>query len=76
MPHHHMVIPHYMGQTKEKDIGSSSDVLKQKDSSQEDSCYSQSPSENVPLLLPREANQLDAKSIDNKLTGIYSDMSF
>lgn len=75
MPQHHMVIPHYMGRSKETDIESRGNEVKQKDISHEDSFYSQSPSENVPLLLPQEANQLDAKSVDSKLklNGIDSD---
>lgn len=69
LPQHHMVIPHYMGRSKEKDIESSNDDVKHKCCSSEDSFSSQSPSDNVPLLLPREADELDAESVDTNLNG-------
>ncbi|KAI8024040.1 Phospholipase D zeta 1 [Camellia lanceoleosa] len=61
MPHHHMVLPHYMGRSREINVESNTEV-KQKDISRQDSFSSRSPLEDIPLLLPPEA--------DNTLNGL------
>ncbi|KAL1820351.1 hypothetical protein ACET3Z_015220 [Daucus carota] len=67
MPQHHMVLPHYMGQSKKIDIDSQGDEVKHKDISTHESFSF--PSESIPLLLPQEANQVDSGSVDNNLNG-------
>ncbi|XP_028779524.1 phospholipase D zeta 2 [Neltuma alba] len=64
MPHHHMVIPHYMGRSKEIDIdGFKEDDKKEVES--QNSSSSQSPPQDIPLLLPQEAGGEDIKLIGN-----------
>lgn len=55
MPHHHMVIPHYMGKSKEMDIDGKKDEDNRKKIDRQDSFSSQSPMQDIPLLLPQEA---------------------
>ncbi|KAL5565959.1 hypothetical protein UlMin_029123 [Ulmus minor] len=54
MPHHHMVIPHYMGRSKEIKNAEEN----QKDMTRENSFSSLSPLQNIPLLLPQESEGL------------------
>ncbi|CAK8572500.1 unnamed protein product [Lathyrus sativus] len=56
MPHHHMVIPHYMGRSKEIDIDDKKDEDNKKEIDRQDSFSSQSPLQDIPLLLPQEAD--------------------
>lgn len=56
MPHHHMVIPHYMGRSKEIDIDDEKDEDNKKEIDKQDSFSSQSPPQDIPLLLPQEAD--------------------
>lgn len=67
MPHHHMVLPHYMGRSKdvyvEKNTGGN-----QKEFRRTDSFPSLSPLQNIPLLLPREAQAPIANGVDQKST--------
>ncbi|CAN0914132.1 Phospholipase D zeta 2, partial [Linum grandiflorum] len=61
MPHHHMVLPHYLGRSNDIDIDSNHvEDDKQKDLNRQDSfsSLSVSPFEDVPLLLPQEADDL------------------
>lgn len=59
MPHHHMVIPHYMGQSKEIDIDGKKDEENKKEIDRQDSFSSESPmQEDIPLLLPQESGGL------------------
>ncbi|XP_051144137.1 phospholipase D zeta 1-like [Andrographis paniculata] len=56
MPQHHMVLPHYLGRSQDADIeGKLSDFTWEK-ISRKDSCSSQTPPEDIPLLLPHESN--------------------
>ncbi|XP_041017183.1 phospholipase D zeta 1-like isoform X1 [Juglans microcarpa x Juglans regia] len=70
MPHHHMVLPHYMGRSRERDIDKKSDE-NQKGISRQDSFSSQSPLQDIPLLLPQEADGLAASNVDSKLNGLH-----
>lgn len=56
MPHHHMVIPHYMGRSREIDIDDEKDEDNKKKIDRHDSFSSQSPLQDIPLLLPQEAD--------------------
>uniref|UniRef100_A0A5B7BP60 phospholipase D n=1 Tax=Davidia involucrata TaxID=16924 RepID=A0A5B7BP60_DAVIN len=70
MPHHHMVIPHYMGRSREIDIEIGNVEVKPKDIGRQDSFSSWSPLQDIPLLLPQEADGLDASNINNNLNGL------
>lgn len=64
-----MVLPHYMGRSREKDIEpNTATEVKQKDIRRKDSFSSQSPAQDVPLLLPHEASAIESFG-ENKLTG-------
>jgi len=56
MPHHHMVIPHYMGRSREIDIEEKKDEDTRKEIVRQDSFSSESPMQDIPLLLPQEAD--------------------
>ncbi|KAK7356116.1 hypothetical protein VNO80_15382 [Phaseolus coccineus] len=56
IPHHHMVIPHYMGRSREIDIEEKKDEDKRKEIVRQDSFSSESPMQDIPLLLPQEAD--------------------
>ncbi|MED6197985.1 Phospholipase D zeta 1, partial [Stylosanthes scabra] len=56
MPHHHMVLPHYMGKSKDMDIDGKKDDG-EKDLESKDS-FSESPVQDIPLLLPQESGGL------------------
>lgn len=57
MPHHHMVIPHYMG-SREMKIESKEGEENDENISRQNSFSSRSPLENIPLLLPQESGAL------------------
>lgn len=67
LPQHHMVIPHYMGKSTEIEIGNkyiNDTEIKRNDS------FSSSY-QDVPLLMPQEANGLEAvKIIEPKINGL------
>lgn len=71
MPQHHMVIPHYLGRSREIQIASRNidnhRVLKR-----EDSFSSSSQDQDIPLLLPQESDGLDTHEGDQKLNGVIS----
>ncbi|XP_061363302.1 phospholipase D zeta 1-like isoform X2 [Gastrolobium bilobum] len=70
MPHHHMVIPHYLGRRKEIDIDGKKDEDKNKEIDMQDSFSSQSPMQDIPLLLPQEAVGLvTSKGDDTNFSG-------
>lgn len=59
MPHHHMVIPHYMGRSKEIDVENKKTEENPNDINRQNSFSSFSPFEdNIPLLLPQESDSL------------------
>ncbi|XP_010245474.1 PREDICTED: phospholipase D zeta 1-like [Nelumbo nucifera] len=57
MPQHHMVIPHYMG-SRDEEIETESKKAEDKHKRQE-SFSSRSSYQDIPLLLPQEADELD-----------------
>lgn len=71
MPQQHMVIPHYMGGSREVDIPS--EVRNNhKDMKREDSFSSLSSNQDLPLLIPQDVDGPDSSDEDVKLKG--SDM--
>eukprot|EP00268_Persea_americana_P049346 TRINITY_DN5288_c0_g1_i4.p1 TRINITY_DN5288_c0_g1~~TRINITY_DN5288_c0_g1_i4.p1 ORF type:complete len:804 (-),score=140.04 TRINITY_DN5288_c0_g1_i4:260-2671(-) len=66
MPQHHMVIPHYMGKSKEMDTPNGKQEENYRDFEREDS-VSQSSFEDFPLLLPQEADELENASEEEKI---------
>ncbi|KAL6503364.1 Phospholipase D zeta 1 [Orobanche gracilis] len=67
LPQHHMVIPHYMGKSKELDIGDKNDKGSHKDLKSSDSFSSLSSFQDVPLLIPQEADGLDSVKTEPRL---------
>lgn len=65
MPQHHMVIPHYMGRSQEVQI-KSENVDNHKEIKRQDSFSSRSSLQDIPLLLPQEADDLDTPNGDPK----------
>ncbi|CAL9003314.1 unnamed protein product [Prunus brigantina] len=60
IPQHHMVIPHYMGRSREIDV-------ERKNKEETPNSFSPlSPLQDIPLLLPQEADGLDAPIVDKK----------
>lgn len=51
-----MVIPHYMGKSKEIDVIGKKEEDNEKEIDRQDSFSSQSPLQDIPLLLPQEAD--------------------
>ncbi|KAK8329297.1 hypothetical protein V6Z11_A11G309600 [Gossypium hirsutum] len=70
MPQHHMVLPHYMGNS-EIDIECKGDV-NQRELSRQESFSSPSPFEDIPLLLPQESDGLAVSNGDQKSNGLCS----
>uniref|UniRef100_A0A3N7FFW4 Phospholipase n=1 Tax=Populus trichocarpa TaxID=3694 RepID=A0A3N7FFW4_POPTR len=72
MPQQHMVIPHYMGQNREMEVerkGIKDDV---KGIKRQDSFSSRSSLQDIPLLLPQEAEGPDDSGVGPKLNGMDS----
>ncbi|KAK2637963.1 hypothetical protein Ddye_025758 [Dipteronia dyeriana] len=67
IPHHHMVLPHYMGRSQQIDIVSKKTEQNRKDL---DSFSSRSALEDIPLLLPQESDKLVESDTDHKLNGL------
>ncbi|XP_068342401.1 phospholipase D zeta 1-like isoform X1 [Pyrus communis] len=70
MPRHHMVLPLYMGRTREKDIAKKNKEDNQNGTNREN-FSSPSPVQDIPLLLPQEADRLDAPVLDQKLSAMH-----
>lgn len=66
-----MVLPHYMGRSKEIDIKDKDSGDNQKGISRQDSFSSQSPLQDIPLLLPQEADGLAASNGHSKLNSLH-----
>lgn len=64
-----MVIPHYMGKSKEIEIGENENYSNYKDIRRNDSFSSLSSFQDVPLLMPQEAEGPDTVKIEPKLNG-------
>eukprot|EP00268_Persea_americana_P049344 TRINITY_DN5288_c0_g1_i2.p1 TRINITY_DN5288_c0_g1~~TRINITY_DN5288_c0_g1_i2.p1 ORF type:complete len:1115 (-),score=199.02 TRINITY_DN5288_c0_g1_i2:178-3522(-) len=62
IPQHHMVIPHYMG----KDAESNKQEDNHEEIKRQDSFSSRSSYQDIPLLLPQEADGLDAANVNRK----------
>ncbi|KAK8946601.1 Phospholipase D p1 [Platanthera zijinensis] len=60
MPHHHMVIPHYMGQSREAHDDKPQDISHRV--KRQESFSSRSSYQDIPLLLPQEPDGLDKVS--------------
>lgn len=69
MPQQHMVIPHYMGKSREMEVESKS-VQIYKDFRGQDSFSARSSLQDIPLLLPQEADGPDAPSGESTLHGL------
>lgn len=75
MPQHHMVLPHYMGRSREIEVESKTSELNSKDLNGQDPFPSGSPPEDIPLLLPQEADcDEEVSCTDEKLTGLVSSL--
>ncbi|KAF5752177.1 Phospholipase D P1 ZETA 1 isoform 1 [Tripterygium wilfordii] len=76
MPQQHMVIPHYMGRSREIDIESESESKYVEENFRElkrqDSFSSRSSLQDIPLLLPQEAEGLDGSTGNTKLNELHS----
>lgn len=68
IPQQHMVIPHYMGKSKEMVAQNGKQEDNYRDIERADSLSSQSSFEDIPLLLPQEADELEIAD-DEKLNG-------
>ena len=67
MPQHHMVIPHYMGKSKEIDVQDKKQDSTPKDIKRQDSFSSRSSYQDIPLLLPQEPDGLSV--VNSKVNG-------
>ncbi|KAI5658646.1 hypothetical protein M9H77_27439 [Catharanthus roseus] len=70
MPQQHMVLPHYMGRSQEIEIERKVVTINENHFGRQDSFSSQSPPEDIPLLLPHEASAPDESNIDEQLNGV------
>ena len=75
MPQHHMVIPHYMGRSKEIEFESKNVEDNNKGIKRQDSFSSRSSLQDIPLLLPQEAEELGSCSGFPKSNGSDSTAS-
>lgn len=69
LPQHHMVIPHYMGISKEIENGNKNHNGYHKDIKRNDSFSSLASLQDIPLLMPQESDGLDAVREEPKLNG-------
>ncbi|KAL3505682.1 hypothetical protein ACH5RR_031064 [Cinchona calisaya] len=75
MPQHHMVIPHYMGTSRES-ADENNNENTHKDFKKQDSFSSRSSYQDIPLLMPQEADGLEALRGELKLNGLNMDHVF
>ncbi|XWS38995.1 hypothetical protein CRYUN_Cryun18bG0012000 [Craigia yunnanensis] len=78
MPQHHMVIPHYMGRSKEIEFESKNVEDNTKGIKRQDSFSSRSSLQDIPLLLPQEADELDSCKpavADTPMKGFVDDLA-
>ncbi|KAG8372920.1 hypothetical protein BUALT_Bualt12G0117200 [Buddleja alternifolia] len=71
LPQHHMVIPHYMGISKEIDCGDKNNHGHHR---RNDSIFSELSFQDVPLLMPHVADGLDVVQIEPQLNGFNLDL--
>eukprot|EP00257_Ricinus_communis_P015464 XP_015573381.1 phospholipase D zeta 1 isoform X2 [Ricinus communis] len=72
MPQHHMVIPHYRGSSKDLEVETKNGEDDSKGIKREDSFSSRSSLQDIPLLLPQEAEGTDGSGRGPKLNGLDS----
>ncbi|KAH8494935.1 hypothetical protein H0E87_018202 [Populus deltoides] len=72
MPQQHMVIPHYRGQNKEKEVERKDIEDNVKGITRQDSFSSSSSLQDIPLLLPQEADGPDGSGVGPKRNGLES----
>ncbi|KAK7277974.1 hypothetical protein RJT34_22995 [Clitoria ternatea] len=65
IPHHHMVIPHYMERSKEVDIDEKKDADKRKEVDRQNLFSSEFPMQDKPQHLPQEAGGLVTSNEDH-----------
>lgn len=70
MPQHHMVIPHYMGSSKEMEVERKIAEDTYRAIKREDSVSSLSSFQDIPLLIPQEADELRGSNVDSKSNGL------
>ncbi|XP_058212536.1 phospholipase D zeta 1 isoform X1 [Rhododendron vialii] len=75
MPQQHMVIPHYMSGNREMDVQTHNED-NHKEIKRQDSFSSLSSYQDVPLLMPQEADVLDTSNGDSKLNGLDKNHNF
>ncbi|KAM7485037.1 hypothetical protein LguiA_001046 [Lonicera macranthoides] len=66
MPQQHMVIPHYLGSSREKDDENKNIGENHKDIKRQDSFSSLSSFQDIPLLMPQEAAGLNDSNFETK----------
>ncbi|WCJ26915.1 phospholipase D P1 [Euphorbia peplus] len=66
MPHHHMVLPHYLGRSREIDIENKNAEENETSSDERQGSFSPSPLQDVPLLLPQDPDAILTNGIDHK----------
>ncbi|KAL2231263.1 UNVERIFIED_CONTAM: Phospholipase D zeta 1, partial [Sesamum indicum] len=76
MPQHHMVLPHYMGRSSDIDIERNTSEVNSQDIGRKDHFSPQTPPEDIPLLLPHEADGPDSTIMENKSNGLNSNDHF
>ncbi|XP_027165405.1 phospholipase D zeta 1 isoform X1 [Coffea eugenioides] len=76
MPQHHMVIPHYMGINRDIDDEIKNDGNIRKRTKKQESFSSRSSCQDIPLLMPQEADGLDASEGQLKLNGLSREYGF
>lgn len=69
LPQHHMVIPHYMGKSREIEIGDKNNHVTQNGIKRNSSFSNPSSLQDVPLLMPQEADGPDGGKIEPMLHG-------
>lgn len=72
MPQQHMVIPHYMGQNKEKEVERKDVEDNVKGIERQDSFSSSSSLQDIPLLFPQEADGPDGSGLGPKISRLDS----
>ncbi|KAK2989819.1 hypothetical protein RJ640_014766 [Escallonia rubra] len=70
MPQQHMVIPHYMGSSREVEVESKNEEDNYTDIKRQDSFSSRSSLQDIPLLMPQEADGVDGSNDEPNLNGL------
>ncbi|KAL3508128.1 hypothetical protein ACH5RR_033510 [Cinchona calisaya] len=76
MPQHHMVIPHYMGISREIDDENKKNGNIHKDIKKQESFSSRSSCHDIPLLMPQDLELLDTQKEELKLNGLSEEHGF